>query len=251
MQVGTTLVTYAEASEACQPGKAAFHHPPVPSEVGAAVHATSCNPGLDAASPALPTAAPMIVAFVGVQLVRAPAWATTAFGPYTRYSVQRGNQHHAVVPVGPAQRHAERGATGISDEMALRAGPAAIRRVRSNLGTPFFAARLALSRAARRQSSCPASCSRSSSSRCNRVQTPAACHSPSLRQHVLPQQPSSAGTSCHWIPVRSTNRIPARAKRSGTRGRPPFGFARSGGRRGLIVNQRSSGTSNAMPPQRL
>jgi hypothetical protein len=106
MQVGTTLITYAEASEACQPGKAAFHHPLVPSEVGAAVHATSCNPGLDAASPAFPTAAPMIVAFVGVQLIRAPAWATTAFGPYTRYSVQRGHQHHAVVPVSrPLSRH--------------------------------------------------------------------------------------------------------------------------------------------------
>ena len=151
MEVGTALVAYAEAPEAGEPGEAALYHPSVPPEVGTAVHAAPCDAGPDAASPALPAAASMVIAFVGVQLVRALAWPTTACGPHAWHRVQRGHQHHAVVAVGAAQRDAERRAMGVRDEMALRARPAAIRRVRADLGTPFFAARLALSRAARVQ----------------------------------------------------------------------------------------------------
>ena len=197
VEVGASLVAYAQAPETGEPGEAALHHPSVPPEMGAAVHATSCDARHDAAGPALPTAATVVVGLVGMQLVRAPAWPAAASGPHARHGVQRGHQHHAVVAVGAAQRDAERRAAGIGDDVALGARPAAIRRVRANLRTPFFAARLALSSAARLQSSSPASCRRSSSTRCSRVQTPAACHSPSLRQQVLPQQPSSAGTSCH------------------------------------------------------
>ena len=179
--------------------------------------------------------AAVVVSLVGVKLVRVLPWLPAPFVPYAWHGVQRGKKHHAVVPIGVAQRDAERCATGVDDKVALRAGPAAIRRVRADLGTPFLAARLAPSSAARLQSSCPASFSCSSSTRCRPVQTPAACHSPGLRQQVLPQQPSSAGISCHWMPVRSTNTVPVRASRSGARGRPPFGFAGPGGRRGSIA----------------
>ena len=251
MEVGTALVADAEPPEAGKPGKAALYDPPVPPETDTAVCAASGDPGLDAAGLTLTAAAPVVVALVGVQLVRALARPTTASGSHALHGVQRGHQHHAVMPVGAAQRDAERRAAGVRDEVAFRAGPAAIGRVRADFGAPFFAAKLALSRAARLQSSCPASFSRSSSTRCRPVQTPAACHSPSLRQHVLPQQPNSAGTSCHWMPVRSTNRIPASAERSGARGRPPFGFGRRGGSRGSITRHRSSGTRSAIPTQRL
>jgi hypothetical protein len=219
-------------------------------EAAAALDATSCDAGLDAAGTALAAAAPVIVAFVGVQLGRTTPRPPTVRGPNAGHRIQRGRQHAAVVAIGAAQRDAERRALAVGDEVTLRARPTTVRRVRADLITPLLAGRLALSSAARCQSRAPASCRRSSSTRCSRPQTPAACHSPSRRQQVLPQQPSSVGTSCHWMPVRSTNKIPARAARSGARGRPPFGFGISGGSSGSIIVHRSSGTSRAMPRQR-
>ena len=52
--------------------------------------------------------------------------------------VQRSYQHHAVVPVGAAQRDAARRAASLGDEVTLGARPAAIRRVRADLATPFL-----------------------------------------------------------------------------------------------------------------
>jgi hypothetical protein len=37
---------------------------------------------------------------------------------------------------------------------------------------------------------------------------------------------------------------PGQGEATGMRGRPPFDFTRPGGRKGLIVSQRSSGTGN-------
>src|SRR5690606_40613095 len=80
---------------------------------------------------------------------------------------------------------------------------------------------LTLSTAARDQSSRPCWASRSSISRCNSCHTPICCHSRSRRQQVTPDpHPSSAGRAFQLIPALSTNTIPARAARSGTRGRP-------------------------------
>jgi hypothetical protein len=236
--------------ETGEPGEAAFHHSPMSAKMGAALHTTSRDPWLDPTDTALPATTSVIIALVGVKSVRALARPTTVSGSHALHGVQRGHQHHAVVSVSAAQDNAERRTAGVRDEVAFYAGPAAIRWVRTDFPAPFFAARLALSRAARLQSSCPASFSRSSSTRCSWAQTPAACHSPSLRQHVLPQQPSPADTSCHWISVRSTNRIPASAERSGARGRPPFGFGCRDGSKGSIACQRSSGTRSAMSDQR-
>ena len=74
---------------------------------------------------------------------------------------------------------------------------------------------------------------------------PAACHSTSPRQQVLPLQPISDGTSRHWMPVRSTKMMAARATRSGTRGRPPFGLDGPRGNNGSTATQRSSKTRGA------
>lgn len=50
--------------------------------------------------------------------------------------------------------------------------------------------------------------------------------------------PNSVGTLCHWMPVRSTNKVPASAARSGARGRPPFRFGRSCADSGSTTAQR-------------
>jgi hypothetical protein len=96
---------------------------------------------------------------------------------------------------------------------------------------------------ARDQSIWSASPRRWRSVRSSRRHTPAACQSRNRRQQVLPlPQPSSAGSRAHGVPVRSTKRIPARAARSATRGRPPRSFGGSGGSRGAMAAHSSSGT---------
>lgn len=194
----------------------------------------------------------MIVGLVGVQLARPAARATAAARAHRRDGVECGGQLRAVVGIRPCQDDTERCAAGIDDEVALRARLAAVCRVRAGRRPPFLAGMLALSSAARPQSSCPALSSRSSRARCRAIHTPAICQSRSRRQHDMPEpQPISCGRYSHGRPVRRTNRMPASAARSGIGGRPPFGRGRAGGSSGAITAHRSSGTRVlAIPHQR-
>ena len=241
MDVGAPLIPDGEAAKAVQPCQCPLDDPAVPAQSFAAVDAPSGNAGLDGAFSAFAPAAVMVIGFVGVELARALARTSTTVA-HTWHGIQGGCQHHAVVPVGRAQPHSERGAPAIDHKMALRARFSAIRRVRAGLGTPLFAATAALSRDARLQSRCPAFDSRSSSTRWSVVQTPAVCQSRSLRQQVMPEQPNSRGSISQGIPERSTKMMPAKASRSSHRGRPPFGFGRSLGRSGAMASHKSSGT---------
>ena len=135
----------------------ALHDPAVAAEVLTAFDAASRDPRCDAAGAALAPAATMIVALVGMQLVRSTPRAATPAGAQPRHRVEGSSQHTAVVAVGPGEGQAERRAPGVHDEVALRARLAPVRRVRTRRGAPFFAGRLALSRAARDQSSASAS----------------------------------------------------------------------------------------------
>jgi hypothetical protein len=131
--------------------------------------------------------------------------------------------------------------------MALRARFAAIRRVRADGDAPFLAETLALSSAARLQSIRSAAPSRSRSARWSRSQTPACCQSRSRRQQVTPEpQPISGGSSSHGMPLLSTKRMPVRAARSGTRGRPPLGLGGSDGNSGSMMAHNSSGNRSLL-----
>ncbi len=169
--------------------------------MGAALHAASRDAGLDAAGTAFPAAAAVVVALVGVQLVRAPAWSPASSGPHARHGVQRGHQHHAVVPVGPAQGNAERRAAGIGDKMAFRARPAAIRRVRADLGAPFLPpgwrcrARPGSSPAVLRRSAAPAAPG-AARPRPRRHATHRACASTSCRSSPVRQAPHATECRC-------------------------------------------------------
>ena len=181
------------------------------------------------------------IGLVGVEPVGALARTATTVA-HAWHGIQSGCRHHAVVPVGRAQSHFERGAPAVDHKMALCARFAAIRWVRAGLGTPLFAATAALSRLARLQSRGPAFDGRSSSTRWSLPQTPAVCQSRSLRQQVMPEQPNSRGSISQGMPERSTKMMPAKASRSSHRGRPPFGFGGSLGRSGPMASRRSSGT---------
>jgi hypothetical protein len=147
----------------------------------------------------------------------------------------------AVVSVGASQQESERDAAPVGEEVALGACLAAVRRVRPGSGAPLFAAMDALSTQARLQSMRAAWRRRRSNSRCSRFHTPAACQSRSRRQQVTPDPQSiSRGSMSHGMPERSTKRMPPKAAREGTAGRPLFGLGRSGGNSGSITDQSSS-----------
>ncbi len=157
VQVGATFVADGETAEAGKPRQGALHDPAVASQALAALDAAPGYPRRDAASPALAPTAAMIVALVSVQLVWSASRATAPTCAHARHRIQRGGQHAAVVAVGPGEPQAERCAVGVHDKVALRPRLAPVRRVRARRETPFFAGRLALSRAARDQSSAFAS----------------------------------------------------------------------------------------------
>jgi hypothetical protein len=163
-------------------------------------------------------------------------------GPTSRtwngwHTIQQVIQDLGVVNVGSCQQQGQRNALAIDEKMVFRARFAFVRRVGSGFFAPFFAATVAESTAARLQSISPARPSVSKNNWCRRAQTPAACHSLSRRQHVIPlPQPISLGSISHGMPLRSTNKIPVKTDRSDTRGRPPFGFGFSGGNTGATCS---------------
>ena len=124
-------VADGEAPEARYPAVCSLSHPAVPSQTLAALDAAPRDAGLDAAGTTRRPAAAMVATLVGMQPLRPSPWATGPFAAHTGDRVQGGCQYHAVVTVGPAQRHPEQRATPVDDEMALPPWLAAIRGVRA------------------------------------------------------------------------------------------------------------------------
>jgi hypothetical protein len=149
-----------------------------------------------------------------------------------------------VVDVRAGVLDRQRNALAIADDVPLRAVFAAIRGIRTCLRPPKTARTEQLSTTALDQSISLASPSSSRNIRHTLSQTPAKCQSRSRRQQVMPQpQPISSGKYSQAQPLRSTNRMPVSAWRSGTRGRPPLGLGGSGGSKGWIRSHNSSVSS--------
>ena len=137
MDVSAPLIPDGEAAKAVQPCQCPLDDPAMSAQSFAAVYTSPGNAGLNPALPAFAPAAAMVIGLVGVELV-GPLARTATTVAHARHSVESGCQHHAVVPVGRAQPHPERGAPPVDHKMALRARFAAIRWVRAGLGSPLF-----------------------------------------------------------------------------------------------------------------
>jgi hypothetical protein len=125
--------------------------------------------------------------------------------------------------------------------MALRARFASIRRIRAGFFAPPTEGTVKESTEALDQSSRSASARRSSKTWCSLFQTPASCHSLSLRQQVVPEpQPSSGGSHDQGRLARRTKMMPRRQSQFEMRGLPPLGFSGSGGRSGSTAAHSSS-----------
>ena len=158
------LVPDGQAPVAREPGEGPLHLPAVMPEPVLRLDAAGCDAVLYPALHAYVAAPRVVVAFVGVELRRTAAGAPRAARAHGHHHVEQRLEHPAVVDVGRGQRDRERDAFAVNQEVVLAARLALVGRVRADRGSPFFAAKLRLSRLARVQSIRSAAARRSSMS---------------------------------------------------------------------------------------
>lgn len=248
MDIGALLVPDFQPPEAVEPGQSALHLPAVAAQLLIGLDAAPRDPWHNPVVPEHLAAEGEVIALVGVQFLW--PYAGSTLGALDRlHSTEDPLQHFAVVYVGGRLDDGQRDAVAIDNDVTLAPKLAPIRRVWAGLLAPRGAGTGAESTEARDQSIRSAWPSLSSSTRCSRCQTPPCCQSRKRRQHVMPEpQPISLGRYSQGMPVFKTNRMPVRAARSSTRGRPPLGLGRSGGSNGRMTAHNSSVTRGfAMP----
>ena len=202
----------------------------------------ACDHRFDAHRPDQAAVLVVVVAAVAEQAVGPFPWPSDRAGDRGDLLQQR-YQLGDVVAISAGQRDGEWDVLAIDDEVVLAARTCAVDRAGPAFG-PRRAARTWLeSITALDQSSCLTARSLSSRITWSRTQTPASFQALRRRQQVMPEpNPSSWGRYSHWMPVCSTNKIPHKAWRSGTLGRPGFSFGPGIGSNGSINDHSSSET---------
>ncbi len=225
-----------------QPGDGSLDDPPVYSEARPVRDAAAGDHWCDAQGPDEPAVLVVVVTAVAEYHVRPSPRPSDQTGD-GRDLVEERQQLCDVVAVSAGQRHREWDALSVDEDVVLAARTCAVDRAGAAFG-PRRAARTWLeSITARDQSSWFAALSFDSRTTWSRSHTPASFQAASRRQQVMPDpKPSSWGRYSHWIPVCSTNRIPHRACRSGTLGRPATNFGSGSGNNGSINDHSSSDT---------
>ena len=231
-----------QSSETVQPGDRALYYPAENAQAGAVFDASFGDDRADAAVPEQAAVLVVVVGAVGEQGIGS-ASGSADDACHGRNLVQQRQQLRDVVAVSAGQRHRERDALGVGEDVVLAARPCAVDRAVSAFGPRRAARTWEESITARDQSSLFAARSRFSSTRCSASHTPASFHAARRRQQVMPEpKPSSCGRYSHWMPVCSTNRIPHKACRSGTRGLPSTNFGAASGNNGSMSDHSSSET---------
>jgi hypothetical protein len=246
MEIRTALVAHGEAAERGQPGPRALHDPAVPAQACAARAALAGKAARDSPAPQGDPTGRAVIRLVGVPLVRTLAGPSA--GPLDRRdaSDERG-EDAPIRAMRRPQSPCERDAVALDHKGALAARFAALRRMRSGFRAPLLAGAKALSALARLQARLSALPNRSKNAGWRRSHTPARCHARRRRQRVtLLPQPLSWGSISPGMPLVSTKRMPVKAARSGTRGRPPLGLGGSGGKSGALVSHSVSLTNGLL-----
>lgn len=240
MDVEPAFVADAQASHSRKPGQGALDNPTVSAQSFATFNTPAGNARLDTTLAASPAAAPVVVSLVGVQLARSLArLAKPAFNSHHR--IEQFSQRHAVMYVSARQDKCQRQTVPSSQQVALCARFAAVRRIRARGRTPFLPEwtrcpfRLCSSRCTLPSAGAAAAPDADGSK--PRLLASCAVASNTSRQS---RSPSPAAVSPRECLRRSTKRIPVSAARSGTRGRPPLGLGRSTGSSGSTMDQSSS-----------
>ena len=223
MDIEASFKSNAKLAESGDPRVRTFYDPSMLAETIVLLNATASDPWADLSLAQMLTTSSKVIAFVGVEFVRASA-RTTRQASDAGNSINQRLENDRIVSISPRHGKRQRQASPIYDEMTFTAEFAAIRGVRAGLLAPRGLATEVPSMLARLQSIWSCSRRRASSATCRRSQIPQACQSQRRRQHVMPlPKPSSCGKSSQAIPVCRTNKMPPSASRSLTLGRPPFG----------------------------
>jgi hypothetical protein len=243
VDVRTALIANFQSSEAVQPRMRALHHPAMTAEPFLRLNSFTGDSRCDPSSAQCRLVLSRLVPLIRVQFCR--ALARTTFRPLDRHDGIHGLlQHRSVADIGSCQLDRERDALFIDNKMPLCALFAAICWIFPGFFAPPGEGTDEASIEARLQSIRSARPNRSNKTWWRRSQIPASCQSRRRRQQVIPlPQPISWGSISQGMPLRSTKRMPVKAARSGTRGRPPLGFGISGGNSGAMWLHSLSSTS--------
>jgi hypothetical protein len=234
MDVGATFISNLEPSQTVQPRVGALDDPTMTAQLLLRLDAFTGDSRRDATPAQGGLVLLRLVSLIRVQFVG--TFARPSSGTSNRVDGVKGRpKHRGLVDIGRGQQDRQRNALAVDHKMALRALFAAIRWILPGFFAPPGEGTVEASMAARLQSMRSAWPSRSNRTWWRRSQTPAFCQSRRRRQQVMPlPQPNSLGSISHGMPLRRTKRIPVKAARSDTRGRPPFGFGLSGGNKGAM-----------------
>ena len=140
MDVVAAVGAQQQPAAVVEPGEGAFDDPAVASERGAMRCLPASDHWFDAPLPEQTSVLVVVVAAVGEQPLRTPAWpaGTPANG---RHPVEQLEQLGDVVSVRAGQRPGKRDAAGVYEQVVFATTSAAVNRARPCLGAPFFACR--------------------------------------------------------------------------------------------------------------
>ena len=222
MNARPSFVSHIEATKAVQPRHRALDHPARSSQSTAMRPSPFGQLAGDAALFELVAMGLRVVAAVALDHA-GPAQRPTRAAAQRRNPIDEWQQLRYVVPVRRREARDNRNPVGVGKNVMFRPGLTAIGRVRSSFFPPRSARRDALSTTARARSSWPRRRNSVSNTRWRRFQTPARCHRTRRRQQVDPApHPICGGSMFQGIPLRSTNKIPVSAARSGIGLRPAY-----------------------------
>ena len=140
MDVGLSFGADAESSEAFDPGEGAFHRPADLAQAGAVFDASSGDDRRDAAGTDQTAVLVVVVAAVSVEPAGPTTWCAD-HAPDWRDRVDQWDQLGDVVAVATGQRHGQRDAGGVGDQVVLGAGLAPVDRTRPGVVPPLLRAR--------------------------------------------------------------------------------------------------------------
>src|SRR5580692_261542 len=163
-----------------------------------------------------------------------------------RDRIDQRNQLRHVVAIGPREEGGKRYTARINKDVVFRPVFPAVHGAWSRFFPPCTARTDDESTITRDKSICSSARSWFNTRWWSWSQTPARRHSSRRFQRVIPQQPISWGKSSQGMPVLSTNKMPVRQTRSGTRALPIPGTYGCFGRIGSTRFHSSSDTNSLL-----
>lgn len=241
VDIQTAFVSHAEPAKLMEPADGALHNPAQGPQSAAVVGIAFGDECADAAFGQFGFVSFGVVSAIAKDEMGTPT-GTALLSAHRRYCVDEWNELGYVVPVSAGDGEGKWDPLAIGDDVVFGPGFAAIRWIGACLLPPKTARTLEESTTARDQSIWSALFKWANSASNTDCHTPSFCQSRNRRQHVIPHpQPISCGRYSQGMPVRSTNRMPVRALRFGTAGRPLLLGGLSAGRSRSIRVHNSSG----------